>query len=131
MKTDIPNRYYRFAEAALDLAAINENDMTHSLCAFIVRKNKVLSVGYNSRKTNTIAKHYKMQMTHAECHAIIRCPENEIKGSTLIVVRARPSGKPGTARPCINCSKVIKDSGIKQVFYTTTNDEVILENIKY
>lgn len=37
----------------------------------------------------------------------------------------------GNARPCYNCLNMMKDIGIKKVYYSTgTNDEFICENIK-
>lgn len=117
----ILQRHHRFAQIALNIARELDQEITHQLCAIIVRKNKILSVGYNSPKTHPIAS-TKMQQLHAEAHAIVRCPDNELKGAELIVVRARPSGFPGLAKPCDSCASLIRKVGIRKVFYTISTN---------
>jgi len=118
----INNRHQRFAKIALQLAYNVYSDVTYQLCALIIKKNRVLSVGYNSKKTHPIM-NTKTQQRHAECDAILRCPEGDLRGSDMIVVRARGGGLAGLARPCDTCQAVLKQSDLKQVFYTTNYDD--------
>ncbi len=124
----IPKRYYRFANIALELAEKAQGEMTYSLCALVVRKNKVISVGYNSRKTSPKMNN-RMQMWHAEASALTRCPEGDLTGADLIVARIRRSGLPGLAKPCACCMGFIRHFGIRRVFYTCNDSNNFLRQL--
>lgn len=121
--TSLVTRHQKFAKIALELAAAADHDVTHQLCALVVSKNKVLSVGYNQPKTHTISAETKMQQLHAEMHAVLGCPEAAVDGAEVIVVRIKPSGKPGLARPCEVCEKILRRFGVRRVFYTTNSED--------
>jgi len=123
VKPKLPNRYQRFARMALELASILDNNMTYQLCSLIVKRNRVLAVGYNSRKTSPMMQNSHMQMWHAESHAVSRCPQNELDGAEIIVARVRSSGKPGLARPCKICEDILRRYGIRRVFYTVNGND--------
>lgn len=116
------SRYQRFADIALALASAIDSDMTHQLCALVINKNRVLSVGYNSNKTHPIMD-TTMRQLHAECSAVLRCPDADLKGCDVIVARARSEGRAGLARPCRACQSILKRRGVKRVFYTTNWDD--------
>lgn len=118
-----PRRYHKFIKIALELADALDNGMTHQLCSLVVHKNRVLSIGYNSRKTHTIMNGTRMEMLHAECNALLRCHEAAVDGAEVIVARIKPSGKPGLAKPCEACEKIMRRFGIRRVFYTTNSDD--------
>jgi len=118
----IPERYQRFARIALQLAEESDNSMTHSLCALVVRKSRVISIGYNSRKTSP-RMDTRMNMLHAELSAILRCSEGDVRGCDIVVARARSEGRAGLARPCAACQSVLKRSGIRRIIYTTNFDD--------
>jgi hypothetical protein len=53
-----------------------------------------------------------------------------VKKLDLIVFRIVSNGKTGNARPCYNCLNMMKNIGIKKVFYSTDNkEEIISENV--
>lgn len=113
---------------ALQLAKEAEHDVTYQLCALVVSKNRVLSVGYNQPKTHTISAETPMQQLHAELDAIVRCQDTE--GSEVIVARIKPSGKPGLAKPCEICEKIMRRFGIRKVFYTVNSDDPLAPEIE-
>lgn len=124
-------RQQKLARAALELAAAHEHDVTHQLCALVVHKNMVLSVGYNQPKTHPISIDTPMQQLHAEMDALLRCGSTE--GVDVIVVRSKPSGKPGLAKPCEVCENILRRFGVRRVFYTIdseTPDELQLEEMR-
>jgi len=123
-------RYERFAKIALDLAHEHDADVTHQLCALVVRRNHILAVGYNLPKTHPISKDTTMQQLHAEMSAVLRCTPEELKGADIIVARCRPSGKPGLAKPCEICEGMLKDKGIRKVFYTVNSTKPVLVEMK-
>jgi uncharacterized CHY-type Zn-finger protein len=57
--------------------------------------------------------------------------KNQKKKFNIIVIRVNKSGTISNARPCYNCLNMMKDIGIKKVYYSTgNNDELICEHIK-
>ena len=118
------SRYTKFVKVALDLAAAahRDADCYYQLCALVVKKKRVLSVGYNNPKTHPLAK-TKMKQLHAEMDAIIRCTPEQLDGAELIVVRARRDRKVGMAKPCKACHSFITSVGIKRVYYTLDNPD--------
>ena len=84
--------------------------------ALVVKDNMIISDGYNGTPTgfenicedeNYTSKPYVL---HAEANAITKLARssNSSEGATLYV----------TASPCIECAKLIIQSGIKRVIYT-------------
>lgn len=112
------SRLQRFARIAIELAGALDQDVTHQLCALVVSKNRVLSVGYNQPKTHPISKDTTMQQLHAEMHAMIRCADKDLQNADVVVARTRPSGKPGLAKPCGICQGILTRFGVRRVFYT-------------
>ncbi len=115
-------RHLRFAKIAMELAVEAERDVTHELCALVVSKNRVLSVGYNQPKTHPISSDTVQQQLHAEMDALLRCPEADAEGAEVIVVRVKPSGKPGLAKPCGVCQGILRRFGVRRVFYTIDSE---------
>jgi len=124
-------RYQRFAKTALDLAAASEHAVAHQLCALVVNKNQVLSIGYNQPKTHPISEGTPQSHLHAEMDALLRC--GAPAGADVIVARSKPSGKPGLAKPCEICQTILGEFGVRRVFYTVnceTPDDIQLEEMK-
>ena len=116
--TEITPRYLRLADRAVSLAADHSHETIHMHCALVVRKNRIVSIGYNSRRTSPQVK-TRMRMWHAESAAMHRCSPKDLKGADLVVVRYRRDGKTGLSRPCKVCLEGIKNLHVKRVFYTT------------
>lgn len=107
----------------------------------IVKKGKIISVGFNLHKTHPLQRHYNTLLRtdieadaphyiHAEMAALIKAKSLNIdlKGAELYVYRIAADGEPSMARPCAACMKAIKVHGIKKVYYTT-NDGIAEEKI--
>lgn len=57
---------------------------------------------------------------HAEHHAICRCNNDELEGSTIVIVTvSRKSGNMTDATPCAFCMQSIHRVGIKEIIMTT------------
>jgi deoxycytidylate deaminase len=106
----------------LAVAAHRDKDCYYQLCALVVRKNRVIGVGYNNPKTHPRAL-TKMKQQHAELAAILAAPSLDLSGCELIVVRARRDHKMGMAKPCLACQRIIHAARIKKVYYTLTCDK--------
>jgi len=105
----------RYARMAL-IWAENSYCERRKVGALVVKNNMIISDGYNGTPTgfenvcedeNNVSKPYVL---HAEANAITKLARssNSSEGSTLYV----------TASPCIECAKLIIQSGIKRVIYT-------------
>ena len=105
----------RYARMAL-IWAENSYCERRKVGALVVKNNMIISDGYNGTPTgfenicedeNNTSKPYGL---HAEANAITKLARssNSSEGATLYV----------TASPCIECAKLIIQSGIKRVIYT-------------
>ena len=103
-------RYLEMAE----IWAKNSYCKRRQVGALLVKDNMIISDGYNGTPSgfenvceeNGVTKPYVL---HAEANAISKVAKsgNSSEGATLYV----------TASPCIECSKLIIQSGIKRVVY--------------
>ena len=104
----------RYARMAL-IWAENSYCERRKVGALVVKNNMIISDGYNGTPTgfenicedeNNVSKPYVL---HAEANAITKLARssNSSDGATLYV----------TASPCIECAKLIIQSGIRRVVY--------------
>jgi uncharacterized CHY-type Zn-finger protein len=57
--------------------------------------------------------------------------KKNVKKLDILVFRVTKEGSAANARPCYNCLNMMKNVGIRKVFYSTGNeDEVICEHVK-
>ena len=108
---ELDKRYIRMAS----IWAENSYCQRRKVGALIVKDKMIISDGYNGTPSgfenvceddNNVTKPYVL---HAEANAITKIARsgNNSEGATLYVTDA----------PCIECSKLIIQSGIKKVFY--------------
>ena len=84
--------------------------------AIIARENRIISTGYNGtpvgldNKCEDTQGTTKRSVIHAEANAILFAAKHGValEGTTLYV----------TTSPCIECAKMIVQSGIKRVWYS-------------
>ena len=104
----------RYARMAL-IWAENSYCVRRKVGALVVKDNMIISDGYNGTPTgfenicedeNNVSKPYVL---HAEANAITKLARsnNNSEGATIYI----------TASPCIECAKLIIQSGIKRVVY--------------
>ena len=104
-------RYLRMAR----IWAENSYCVRRKVGALIVKDKMIISDGYNGTPSGfeNICEdehgHTKSYVLHAEANAITKVAKsaNNCDGSTLYI----------TAAPCIECSKLIIEAGIKRVVY--------------
>jgi dCMP deaminase len=111
-KLEIDKRYLRMAK----IWAENSYCKRRQVGALIVKDQMIISDGYNGTPSgfenicedeNNATKPYVL---HAEANAItkVAASNNNSKGSTIYI----------TSSPCIECAKLIIQSGIKRVVYS-------------
>ena len=118
-KTKKENKQLQFDKRYLEMAKIwshNSYCKRRKVGALIVRDRMIISDGYNGTpagfENNCEDENYttKAYVLHAEANAITKVAKsnNSSEGATLYV----------TTSPCIECSKLIIQSGIKRVVYS-------------
>ena len=63
---------------------------------------------------------------HAETHAILNTGMDYIKSGSkyMLVTRIQKNGKITMAKPCSCCMALMKEAGIKEVYYTDWDGEI-------
>ncbi len=108
----------------LDLALLLKDEPTlyHKHFSFIIKKNRLRAIGWNSLKTHPLAAKigYEYHFVHSELSAITRFDgrPTELTNCVLINIRINKLGKILNSKPCVDCVRLIDTFGIKQVFYT-------------
>lgn len=103
------------------------------LCAAIVLKNEIISLGVNRLKTDPFQKRFGKTPYSIYLHAEIAAIKNAIKRlnagdlskATLYVARVKSvkdSVVYGLAKPCSGCQRAIAEFGIKQVIFTNEEE---------
>lgn len=98
-------------------------------CA-VIYKHRVISTGTNSDKVHPLQAKYNVyrfsgstpHKVHAEVASLIPLIKDKSIDWTqvkLFLYREKKSGTLGLSRPCKSCMALIRDLGIKQVYYTT------------
>jgi len=96
------------------------------LGAVLVHRNSIVSIGMNSYKTHPLmAARTEWPFLHAEQHAIIRAGVDNCEGLDLYIARVLKNNDLALSKPCKVCTELIKDVGIKNIYYSTNAKEFI------
>lgn len=101
------------------------------LGAVVVEGKTIISTGFNTQKTNPTQHRYNFyrNFNHPEksipkCHAEVSALNHLIgkkdidwNNVSIYVYREWKDGSPACSRPCVACSKLIKDLGIKNIYF--------------
>lgn len=120
--------YFRAARAVSKLS----NHPNYKIGAIVVLKHRIISSGYNSdTKTHPLQKRYNQyrftEDSHHKCHAELSAllplikSRMDLSSANIYVYREDKSHCLACARPCPSCMKLIRDCGIKKIFYSTEN----------
>ena len=119
--------YFRAAKA---VSALSDFPRVNVGCV-AVYKHKVVSSGYNSCVTNPLQKRYNqfrfttdatIHSKHAEIDCLlplINRKDIDFSRVSLYIYRQYKSGELGIARPCDSCFNLIKDLGIRHIYYSS------------
>jgi deoxycytidylate deaminase len=97
------------------------------------KKGQILSYGFNSY-TKTHPRQYLYNRNirsgriylHAEIDSIIRCSTIDSAAHTMIIARYGKDTRLHLAKPCLGCFKAIQESGLKHVYYTDEEENLVL-----
>lgn len=123
-------REIQYFDTAKEFSKYSNHDK-YSLGAVIVKDGKILSSGFNNKKSHPLQKKYNKfrgfkndhlnHFLHAEIHALSKVQDKNLSGSQIFVYRNMKDGNNGMSRPCKGCMQAIKDFGITDVYYSTEN----------
>lgn len=126
VKTELLHTLAKTAEA-------NDNSQNVKFASAIVRNNKIVSIGFNRKKSDPLqarfGKNSEAIYLHAEIHAIKNALREltveELAKTDIYIARVKRPKKDsnhyvwGLAKPCCGCERAIKEFGIRRVIYTT------------
>ena len=128
--------YFRAAKAVSELS----DHPQHKLGCVIVNKHKIISSGFNSHtKCHGLqaildAERFGVYCPgkiHAETSALVPLIKSgiDLSRATMFVHREHKDGTLAMSRPCPSCQKLIKQAGIRKVYYTS-NDGYVREDLQ-
>jgi len=125
-------RHERRLNDLFNLARDHSPQDLASVVSSIYIGNKLVSYGFNSRKTHPLQYYYSKNSSaiciHAEIDAIRNALRfvhvDELKGASIYIARAKapaprkPKSLMGLAKPCSGCARAISVFGISNIYYT-------------
>ena len=121
------SKYFHMAE----IAALRSRVKIFRIGCVIVRRGKILGVGYNkhSGEIEKVEKKLgtKLFSLHAEMAAIVDSSEL-VRGATMYISGYKKNGrKISSCKPCPDCLKMIKMVGISRVVYEENGDVITVD----
>ena len=136
----ITKKDLKYIDTAFEIAKATLPVRGSRIGAVLVRRNRVIGVGFNHYKSHPFQKEYSKNdeaiFFHAEVHAIKNALSNvtvdDLAKSTLYIARAK-KGKAfkegkwryGASRPWTGCASCINEFGIPNVVYTDEDNKII------
>ncbi|NCQ51318.1 hypothetical protein GW796_05390 [archaeon] len=100
----------------------------------VVKGGSLISKGFNSvtyRSIGSTKYTAWKESLHAERAALSKINKEDIKGSTVYIYREyNVTGKPAFTKPCAQCAFMLRELGVKKVYYTHP-EYPFFEIIKY
>lgn len=111
----------------LKLLRQKSNHHSQKMAAIIIKRGRILGVGFNTLKTHPASPHF-FKSSHAEFNCINKVKNKGLlKGATIIIYREDASGDMVLAKPCKSCQKLLNRFGISKIVYSN-NGCFIFEN---
>ena len=126
--TNSQKSFFDIAKKVSELSTFHRKNV--KIGCLIVSGHRIISSGYNSDKTNPIQKKYNRlrfsedtpHRLHAEVSALLPLLNNkdiDFSKVKIFTYREKADHSLGKSRPCKSCMALIKDLGIKHIYYTT------------
>lgn len=128
--------YFKAAKAVSELSDFKQ----YHIGAVAVYGHKIISSGYNSYKTNPMQKRlniYRFEAdTPATVHSELACllplmnrKDINFSDVSLYIYREYKNGTLAMSRPCASCMALLRNLGIRHIYYTGDgsyiNEEII------
>ena len=117
--------YFRAARAVSEMS----DYPIHKVGCCVVKGHRIISSGHNHKhkchplQAKLDTEKYGVQCAgkcHAEISALLPLIRDKVdlKGCAIYVYRQHKNGTLAMARPCSSCEKVIRQCGIRKIFYS-------------
>lgn len=96
--------------------------------AVVFKGKRIFGFGHNGIRSSAIPmkhRHWEESL-HAEQAALLNLDWTKLKGCSMLVLRVNKFGTFGICKPCPMCSKIINHVGIKNVYYSNEQGEIVL-----
>lgn len=127
----------RYFNLAKNVSELSDYPRIH-IGAILVYNKQIVSIGYNTLKTHPIQLHYNQfrstsdrvfdmnkhtHSLHAEtmCMLASRGLGIDYSKASIFVYSEHKDGSKRLTKPCKGCTKLLKDFGVKSVYYSTEN----------
>jgi tRNA(Arg) A34 adenosine deaminase TadA len=123
-----PRILKRAVETAHALCPTNWKNVNNSHVAFLVKKNKIVKIGWNRKRTHPeISKHPYHDGyvgTHAELDVILKSGLEDLNDHSMIVLRVDRKGRLANSKPCPGCLSLLKSYNVEEVFYSDSEGNI-------
>ena len=123
-----PRILKRAIETAHALCPTNWKNVNNSHVAFLVKKNKIVKIGWNRKRTHPeISKHPYHDGyvgTHAELDVILKSGLEDLNDHSMIVLRVDRKGRLANSKPCPGCLSLLKSYNVEEVFYSDAEGNI-------
>jgi tRNA(Arg) A34 adenosine deaminase TadA len=123
-----PRILKRAVETAHALCPTNWKNVNNSHVAFLVKKNKIVKIGWNKKRTHPeISKHPYHDGyvgTHAELDVILKSGLEDLNDHSMIVLRVDRKGRLANSKPCPGCLSLLKSYNVEEVFYSDSEGNI-------
>ena len=96
--------------------------------AVVFKGNRILSSGHNEIRSSNIPSKHKLynNSVHAEQAALLGTDWNKLKGCSILVMKCSKTLKQlSNAKPCPICMKILEHVGIKDIYYSNEQGEIV------
>lgn len=100
--------------------------------AVVFKGKRIFGSGHNGIRSSSLPmkhRHWEESL-HAEQAALLNLDWDKLKGCSMLVVRVSKTGMFGICKPCPMCSKIINHVGIKNVYYSNEQGEIVSAKAK-
>ena len=123
------NDINNYIEKLVKLASNSPIQYKHGAC--LLKGNKTYSFGFNKFNKEIYLNNQMIKFTiHAEMDAIYKTKNKNIKGMDILIIRiGKINDNLKYSRPCNNCIEKMMRRGIRKVYYSNHNGEIVCDFI--
>lgn len=126
--------FNKIKEISIALEKGNRGTLRCFHCSYLIKKNRIVAIGWNSIKTNPQNLQYNYTGrdgnkightlgTHSELSVVIKYGEEDCSDCYVVNTRLNMHNQFSSAAPCKGCIHVLNQVGFKGIFATDKNGE--------
>ena len=105
-------------------------EMRTSHVAFLIKGGVIRHIGVNKQKTHPRSKdfpypNYRLAALHAELDVCLKSGVEDLSDFEMVVLRIDRENRVANSKPCCGCQGVIKQFGIKNVYFSDSVGNVV------